>query len=222
MIGRYLPGRVVQDDRRDLPRAGFREQAVEVLGRNLAAEPTEARDEDELKLRDDGPGHTEEEVVEAAVLEVVLDPGATDPADTPVHEHNLAVVDMAQAGEVPVRLAVAPEHPGSRPRLRRADDTDFDAGRGQPPVVLPGCLLRRRPLPVDHEAHPHTLSRLADQHVGEAVADHTRTEAELVDVHGCLSGLDVREHGRIEDSPSTRTSAEAALASSKASARSSR
>ena len=136
-----LARRVVQDDRRDLARAGFGEQAVELLGRNLAAEPAEARDEDELELRDDGPGHTEEEVMEAAVLEVVLDPGAADPADTPVHEHDLAVVDVAQAGEVPVQARRRPrvrrEPPAAwsrgRRRLRRPPRSAARSARGLPP-----------------------------------------------------------------------------------------
>jgi hypothetical protein len=90
------------------------------------------------------------------------------------------------------------EHPGSRPRLRRADDADFDAGRSKPLVVLARRLLGRRALPVDHEAHGDALLRLADQRIGEAVADHARAEAELVDVDGGLSGLDVRQHRWIE------------------------
>ena len=64
--------------------------------------------------------------------------------------------------------------------------------------MLAGRLLGRRALPVDHEAHPYALLCFADQRVGEAVADHARAEAELVDVDGGLSGLDVRQHRRIE------------------------
>ena len=95
VVNPYVTDRRMIGRIEDAARRGFGEQAVELLGRNLPAEPAEARDENELELRDHGPRHTEEEVVEAAVLEVVLDPGAADPADTPVHEHDLAVVDMA-------------------------------------------------------------------------------------------------------------------------------
>src|SRR6185503_19456867 len=103
-----FPRRVVQNDRGDLSVVDLGKQAVELLPRELTPEPAEARDEDELKLRDDGSGHAEEKVVKPAVLEVVFDPGAADPAGAPVHEHDLAVVYVAQAGEVPLQGAVGP------------------------------------------------------------------------------------------------------------------
>ena len=79
------------------PRACAGNRLGSVLDRHGAAEAAEAREHDELELRDDRPLEPEEQVVEAAVLEVVLDPGAADPADPAVDDEQLAVVDVARA-----------------------------------------------------------------------------------------------------------------------------
>ena len=71
-------------------------ERVELPLRDRAAEPAEAREEDELELRDHRPGEPHEEVVEAAVVEVVLDPAAADPADPAVDDDELAVVEVAE------------------------------------------------------------------------------------------------------------------------------
>ena len=107
--------RVVQHGRRD----GLRDvlvggkQGVELLQRDRSAEPAEAGDEDELQLRDHRPGHPDEEVVEAAVGEVVLDPGATDPAGAAVDHDELSMVEVPQLRR--------------RPQPRRAHDADLHA-----------------------------------------------------------------------------------------------
>ena len=105
-------GRVVQHRRRDRARLELREEGVELLRRDGAAEPAEAREEHELQLRDDRPGEADEQVVEAAIGEMVLDPRAADPADAAVDDEQLAVVD-------------AP---------RRAHDANLDAAGPQPLV----------------------------------------------------------------------------------------
>src|SRR5690349_22878807 len=47
------------------------ERGEEAVERNASAEPAEARDEDELELRDDRPLDADEQVVEPAVVEVI-------------------------------------------------------------------------------------------------------------------------------------------------------
>ena len=81
------------------------EEGVEMPARDLSAEPAERREEDELELGHDRSRHPEEQVVEAAVVEVILDPGAADPPDSPVDDEELAVVDVAERAEVPLLLA---------------------------------------------------------------------------------------------------------------------
>ena len=102
--------------------------------RDVAAEPAQARDEDELQLRDDRPLDAHEQVVELAVLEMILDPGAADPADPAVDDDDLAMVDVSEAAEVPAGGAAriradrvvpaaashGPRTPESRPRVIRS------------------------------------------------------------------------------------------------------
>ena len=124
-------GRVVEDDGRNGIRPGIelREQRLEIGRGNLASEPPEAGEEHELQLCDHRAGDAEEQVVEAAVLEVVLDAGAADPADSTVDDHDLAVIDVAEPAQVPAELAVASQQADRGTRLRRSDDADLDARR---------------------------------------------------------------------------------------------
>jgi hypothetical protein len=153
------------------------------------------------KLRDDRPREADEEVVEAAVLEVVLDPGASDPADPPVDHEQLAMVDVAERAEVPTDVAVGAERAERRPCLRRPDDADVDAGCGQALVELPRSSLRVRPLPVDDEAHDDALARLRRERLRERFADDARSEPELVDVDRRGRRRQVVEHSRVEGAP---------------------
>ena len=122
--------------------------------------------------------------MEAAVLEVVLDPGATDPADAAVDHDDLAVVDVTDSREVPALRATAAEWPGGNTRLRRAHDADLHA-RGRQPVVEGPCTsLGVGSLAVDDEPHGNALRGLGDQRLGELVSHDARPEAELVDVDG--------------------------------------
>ena len=66
----------------------------------------EARQERRLRLPDDVAGDAHHHVVEAAVLEVVLDPRAARPGDGAVDDVELAVVGAADLVLAPVELPV--------------------------------------------------------------------------------------------------------------------
>jgi hypothetical protein len=132
---------------------------VEPLRRDRAAEPAEAGEEDELQLRDHRAREADEQVVEAAVVEVVLDPGAADPGDAAVDDEQLAVVDA----------------PG------RAHDADVDPA-GSQPVVEATRPAGPRADPVDDDPHGDPLGGLGEQRSGEPLPDLAGPEAVLVDV----------------------------------------
>jgi hypothetical protein len=191
-------GRVVQDGRRHVTGLERGEEDVHVVSRQRAAEPTEARDEDELQLRDDRARDADEQVVEAAVLEVILDAGPTDPADAAVDDECLAVVDVAQTVQVPADGAGGAERPERRAHLRRTGRHHLDAGREEPIVEVRRAPLRIGAIPVDDEPDGDALGRLGGECAREAVADLARAEAELVDVDRGRRALDVREEPRVE------------------------
>ncbi len=89
----------------------LREECIDFSGVDRPAEPAKAREEDELELRHQGPGHADEQIVEATVLEVVLDAGAADPANPSVDHDELAMVDVSQRAEVPPCRAPAVDRP---------------------------------------------------------------------------------------------------------------
>ena len=188
--------RVVEDDRGDVAGALVREQRFDPV--RLPAQPAQARDEDELELRHDRPGDPDEQVVEAPVLEVILDPRAADPADPAVHDDDLAMVDVPEAREIPVQGAASAERAGRRPGLRRPHDADLGSGRGQLVVELLRAALGVGALAVDDEPDRHAVSRLGEERLGEPVPHRSRTEAELVDVDRRRSRSDVLEHPRVE------------------------
>ena len=124
---------------------------------------------------DDRALDAHEQVVERAVLEVILDPGAADPADPAVDDHDLAVVDVPEAAQVPAgrarRRSAALVAPAAGPHAPRTPES--------PPrvsllVELPRAALGVGSLPVDDHAHGHAVPRLRDQHLREPVADDTR------------------------------------------------
>jgi hypothetical protein len=90
-------GSVVKYDRGNGVRAALQrgEEGVQLGGRDPTAEPAKTGKKDELELGNHRAGDPHEQVVKAAVLEVVLDSGAADPADAPVDDHELAVVDVS-------------------------------------------------------------------------------------------------------------------------------
>ena len=66
--------------------------------------------------------------MEAAVLEVVLDAGSADPADSAVDDHDLAVIDVAERGQVPAVPLSRPSGPtGARGFVARTTQTSMPA-----------------------------------------------------------------------------------------------
>ena len=203
VIGRYLPGSVVQDDR------GHGRLGSRVLGEEhgelglvqLAAEPANGGEEDELELRDDWACEPQEHVVEPAVLEVVLDARSADPPGQAVDDDDLAVVDVPELVEVPALLAFCSERAADGARLRRAHDVDLDTAVEQALVERAARTVGVRPLPVDDHAHADALGGLREQRRRERLTDLAGPEAELVDVDRARRRRDVVEHGRVEVPP---------------------
>ena len=54
-------------------------------------------------------GHAHEDVVEAAVIEPVLDPCAADPADLSIDDEHLAVIEVAELLKPPVDTLIGAE-----------------------------------------------------------------------------------------------------------------
>ena len=173
--------RVVEHDRGDRARSRveWREELRGAGRRDRATEPAQAGDEHELELRDDRALDAHEQVVELAVLEVILDPGAADPADPAVDDHDLAVVDVPEAAQVPTGGSAGVQRPAWRPRLDRAGDAHLNPGLRQLLVELPRAALGVGSLPVDDHPHGNAVPRLRDQDRREPVAhdarDGTRT-----------------------------------------------
>jgi len=108
----------------------------------------------------------QEQVLEAAVLEVVLDAGSADPPDSAVDDHDLAVIDVAERSQVPAGRALASQRPDRRTRLCRPDDADLDPGGSEPLVERARILLGLRSLPIDDEADRNSLGRLRNERIG--------------------------------------------------------
>jgi len=87
--------------------------------------------------------------VEPPVVEVVLDPRAADPADAPVDDDELAMVDVPESVEVPPSGAADRGRLDGSSQLGRSDDPDVDA-RGKKPVVeRAAASVRIRTLAID-------------------------------------------------------------------------
>jgi hypothetical protein len=129
----------------------------------LASQPVEADEKDELELGDDRAGDAYEEVEEASVLEMVLDPGAAHPANAAVNDGNLAMVDMAERGEVPARRASATKRSNGRTELCGAHDADLDICRREPVVEDARATLGIRALPVDDQPDRDAFRGLLDE-----------------------------------------------------------
>ena len=113
-----------RDRRRAL--VGGRGEVRGEVGPERAAVTAEARQERRLRLADDGAGHPHHHVVEAAVLEVVLDPRPAGPGDGAVDHVQLAVVGAAHLVLTPVdALAVGEEAVA----VEREDVVDDDLAR---------------------------------------------------------------------------------------------
>ena len=118
------------------------EEHVQLVDRDRAVQPLEAGDEDELQLGDDRAGDPEEEVVEASVVEVVLDTGAADPPGAAVHDDELPVVEVAEPAEVPGPPSARRRRLGPRPWAHGPHDADVHAAVQQPPVELTAGPVR--------------------------------------------------------------------------------
>ena len=201
VIGRNLPGALCSTTAGTAPAPGSStgNKLVKCRRRERAAQPPEAGEEHERELIDHRPGDAYEQIVEAPVAEVVLDPGAADPAGAAVDDRHLAMVEVAERVQVPARRATGAERAecsadlaSPAPRTRRRRPSVSRSYSSREPCVGGAALL------VDDDAHVDAFGRLARQHLGELVADGTRLEAELVDVDRRLGGLDVGEHPWIE------------------------
>ncbi len=175
-----------------------REEKLEIVQGNDAAQPAECRDEHELQLRDDRPGDTEEEIMEAPVVEVVLDPRAADPADAAVDDDELAVVDASEPVEVPPSGAAGRERLGGSAQLRRSHHPDVDAGGEESLVERAATAVRIRALTIHDNSDRNPVRGFRAQHLRELVTDRTGSESELVDVDRRRRRRDVVQHRRIE------------------------
>jgi hypothetical protein len=123
----------VEDGRPDLARLGrWRHQPIQVgaVGRQGTAEEAEAHQEDRLEVTDCLTLDPGVHIVEPAVGEVVLDPGPADPADPPVDDKHLAMVQVGELVEAPVDRSWAADWPVAVER-QRVVPHDLDAVRGQ-------------------------------------------------------------------------------------------
>jgi hypothetical protein len=131
----------------------FRQEHVQIASLNGTAQPAEARHEHELKLRDDRAGDTHEEIVEAAILEVILDSSAADPADAAIYDDDLAVVDVTELRKVPLPRRSSHNRLRRSPYLRCAHHPDLDTSGQKPLVKGTTRPIRIGTLPIDDEAH---------------------------------------------------------------------
>jgi hypothetical protein len=164
------PGRIVENERRDAvgPRLQLGEERRDLGCLDRAAEPTKAREEHQLELRDDRAGDAEEEVMEAAVLEVVLDTGSADQPTRPSTTTTLRWSIVAELGQVPPSGAVPSQRPERRSKLGRAHDAYLDACGREPVVERLRAPLGIGATAVDDEPDRHALCRLRDQRLANA------------------------------------------------------
>ena len=152
----------------------------------------EAHQEQRLGLADDVPGDANHDVVELAVREVVLDPGASRPGDGAVDHVELAVVGPADLVLSPVEGAVVGVEAVLVPGKEVVDD-DLRAGVRESGEHRPGRPEHLASLTVDDHANLDSLFHLLDQEVAELGADLSLPPAEHQDVHRRVSRLDVGE-----------------------------
>ncbi len=163
------------------------------VGRQRALVIAPRGDEQGLELVDGRTRVADEDVVEALVVEVVLDPRPADVADPAVDDHELAVVEVAQVVEPPVQLALRAEaslEVGARPLVR--DDPDPAVGE-----LLVERLRAERDLAADRVDHQPDLDaggRLRDEGVLEGRPDVTGLEAVDHQVDRRGRRLDVGQH----------------------------
>ena len=184
---------------RDGDRAGVLRlgEAGGQVRRQPAAMRVEAAEERCLGLAHDVARESCHHVVEAAVLEVVLDPRAADPGDRAVDHVELAMVGGAELMLPRVEPQRVREVAQPSEREHVVDD-DRSARRGEVREHRARLLVRLRPVTVDHHPDRDALGRLAREQCGERGPDLTLPPAEHQDVHGRARGLDFGEDAREE------------------------
>lgn len=168
-------GRVVEDHGRDGVRR-CRPMVGEERGdvADAHAVTTEGRHGDELELGHDGSAQAQEEVVELAVAEVVLE-ARPDPAGAAVDYDQLAVVDVADAAKVEPERALGSDRPLTRDRLHAVVDHHVDACGDQTVEHRPRRAAGVAAVRVDTDPHRHARSGLPCKDVECPPAEPCRT-----------------------------------------------
>ncbi len=130
--------------------------------RQRAAVAAEAGQERRLRLPYDVAGDPDHHVVEAAVLEVVLDARTSRPGDRPVDDVQLPVVGATDLVLSPVEVPVVREEPVPVDREHVVDD-DLRPGIGEAREHLPRLLVGPGAEPVDDHPHLDALVRASSR-----------------------------------------------------------
>ena len=157
----------------------------------------EARQERRLRLSHDVSGDSHHHVVEAAVVEVVLDARAAGPCDRPVDDVELSMVGAAHLVPAPVELLVVREEAIPVGREHVVDD-DLRSRRGEAREHLARLSVGPRAESVDDHPHLDTVRQLLLEERGHPHSHLALPPAEHEDVNGRARGLDVREDARKE------------------------
>ena len=196
--GGHVPtGNHLRERNRRRARIGRLGEERRQLRRYRPAVAVEARQERRLSQADDIAGDPHHHVMEATVLEVILDPGATRPGDCPVDDIELAVIGppdlvLPPIDPLPVGVEAVP--------VGRKDivDDDLRSSRGKTREHLPRLLVRPGAEAVHDHPHLDPRRQLLLQERGHPHADFALAPAEHQDVHGRLRSLDVGEDPREE------------------------
>ena len=175
------------------------EVGVEVVGQGSAV-TAEARQEGRLCLPDDVARDANHHVVEAAVLEVILDAGAAGPRDLAVDHVELPVVGTADLVLAPVEVTVVRVEAVAVER-QHVVDHDLRSRVGEPGEHLLRSAVRPGAEGVDDHPHFDTLRELPLEQVGHLRPDLALAPAEHEDVDGRPRRLHVGEDPREERLP---------------------
>ena len=108
-----------------------REERIELCVRHGPAEPAKAGEEHELELVDDGPRDAQEQIVEATVLEVILDARPADPTDAAIDDQQLAVIEVSERVQGPAHRLPCVDRARLRAQLGGPHDAHCDASGRQ-------------------------------------------------------------------------------------------
>jgi hypothetical protein len=157
----------------------------------------EARQERRLRLSDDIARDPHHHVVEAAVLEVILDARATRPRNRAVDHVELAVIGppelvLPSTDPLAVRVQAVPA------RWEDIVDDDLRPGGGEACKHLPRLLVRPGTETVDNYPNLNALLQLPLQQCCHLHPDLALAPAEHQDVHRRPCPLDIGEDPREE------------------------